>query len=458
MSHRSLTSDVPIIKIAFASFIGTLIEFFDMFIFGTASALVFNHLFFPSLDPLSGTLASFATFGVGFAARPLGGVIFGHFGDRLGRKTMLVLSLLVMGVGTAAVGVLPTYGQIGIGAPALLVFVRLLQGIAIGGEWSGAVLMAIEHAPPGKRAFYASWPQCGVPAGLVLATGAFFLIELLPHDAMMSWGWRLPFLASAALVVIGLYIRVQISESPAFQAVRDRGEESRFPAGEVVRRAWKPLLIGVFSMAANSIPFYMATVFALSYGQKEAGVSRGTLLLAVCIAAGLQIFSMPAVAVLADRFGRRPLLLFGCVLTVLEAFPFFWLINTGNTFAVIAAMIIALPVVHALTYSPMSSFLPELFETRVRYSGSAISYQVGSMLLSGPVPFVSAALFAWANEPWPLALYIMTGAVVTFAAVFVARESYRDDIACPGSPGRARRQHKQRLPKTKMSNNTKVVS
>jgi metabolite-proton symporter len=435
MSHRSPTSGVPIAKIAFASFIGTLIEFFDMFIFGTASALVFDELFFPELDPLTGTLASFATFAVGFAARPLGGVIFGHFGDRLGRKRMLVLSLLVMGIGTAAVGVLPTYAHIGIWAPVLLVMARLMQGIAIGGEWSGAVLMAIEHAPPGKRAFYASWPLCGVPTGLVLATGAFFLIELLPHDAMMSWGWRLPFLASAVLVAIGLYIRMQISESPVFQAVRDRGEEARFPAGEVVRRAGKPLLLGIFSMAANSIPFYMATVFALSYGQKTVGLSRGTLLMAVCIASALQIFTIPIVAMLTDRFGRRPLLLFGCVLTVLEAFPFFWLINTGNTFAVIAAMILALPVVHALTYAPMSSFLPELFETRVRYSGSAIAYQVGSMLLSGPVPFVSAALFAWTAKPWPLALYIIAGAGLSFVAVLMARESYRDDLAQTKTPG-----------------------
>jgi MFS family permease len=239
------------------------------------------------------------------------------------------------------------------------------------------------------------------------------------------------------LVAIGLYIRMQISESPVFQAVRDRGEEARFPAGEVVRRARKPLLLGIFSMAANSIPFYMATVFALSYGQKTVGLSRGTLLMAVCIASALQIFTIPIVAMLTDRFGRRPLLLFGCALTVLEAFPFFWLINTGNTFAVIAAMILALPVVHALTYAPMSSFLPELFETRVRYSGSAIAYQVGSMLLSGPVPFVSAALFAWAAKPWPLALYIIAGAGLSFVAVLVARESYRDDLAQTKSPGPA---------------------
>ena len=248
-TETALAGGVSVHKVAFASFIGTCIEFFDMYVFGTASALVFGVLFFPSLDPLAGTLASFAAFGVGFAARPLGGIIFGHFGDRFGRKVMLIVSLVFMGVGTTAIGLLPTYAQIGIWAPILLVAFRLLQGVAIGGEWSGAVLMAAEHAPPGRRAFYASWPLCGVPVGLVLANGVFALVNLLPKDALMSWGWRIPFLASAVLLVVGLYIRVQISESPAFKAVRDRGLEARFPAGEVVRRSWRSILIGVVSPA-----------------------------------------------------------------------------------------------------------------------------------------------------------------------------------------------------------------
>ena len=270
-----------------------------MYVFGTASALVFGVLFFPSLDPLAGTLASFAAFGVGFAARPLGGVIFGHFGDRFGRKVMLVLSLVFMGVGTTAIGLLPTYAQIGIWAPILLVAFRLLQGVAIGGEWSGAVLMAAEHAPPGRRAFYASWPLCGVPVGLVLANGVFVLVNQLPKDALMSWGWRIPFLASAVLLVIGLYIRVQISESPAFKAVRDRGLEARFPAAEVVKRSGRSVLIGVFAMAANSIPFYMPTVFALKYAVEVGGASRNSVLLAITLAAVVQIFTIPLVAVLA---------------------------------------------------------------------------------------------------------------------------------------------------------------
>ncbi|MEV4734763.1 MFS transporter [Saccharopolyspora sp. NPDC049426] len=429
MATQIPASPVSVGRIAFASFIGTVIEFFDFFLFGTASALIFNKIFFPSLDPLAGTLASFATFAVAFGARPLGGVVFGHFGDRLGRKTMLVLSLVLMGVGTAMVGVLPTYEQIGIWAPVLLVFSRLLQGIAIGGEWSGAVLMAVEHAPPGRRAFFGSWPQCGVPAGLVLATASFFAVQLLPQEAMMAWGWRIPFIVSVVLVLLGLYIRLKIAESPAFAAVKDKGEQSKFPVAEVVRKSWRGIVIAIFSMAAANIPFYMATVFALSYGSQNAGVTRGTVLLAVCIASLVQVFTIPVAAVLADRYGRKPVLLAGCALTALAGFPFFWLIDTGSTVAIIGAMMIALPICHSLTYAPLASFVPELFETRLRYTGSAIGYQVGGMIMSGPVPFISAALFSWAGSAWVLSLYIVVGGVLTFVAVLTARETYRDDIA-----------------------------
>ncbi len=434
MATEAPSSDMSIRKVAFASSIGTLIEYFDFFIFGTASALVFNELFFPSLDPLAGTLAAFATFGVAFFVRPLGGVIFGHFGDRLGRKAMLVLSLVLMGVATAVVGVLPTYAQIGFWAPALLVLTRMLQGAAVGGEWSGAVLLAAEHAPPGKRAFYASWPQAGIPAGLVLATASFYLVGLLPRDAMMSWGWRIPFLASTVLVLLGLYIRLRISESPAFQAVRDEGQVARFPAAEVLRTAKKSVLIAILSHAANSIVFYMAAVFALTYASKEGGAERGTVLLAIMAAALIQIVTIPLAAVLADWYGRRPVLLVGAVLTVLAAFPFFWLLDTGNTAAIVLAMVIALPVLHSLLYGPEASFMPELFETRLRYSGSAIGYQVGSMLFSGPTPFLAAALFAWAGSAWPLALYMIFGGVLTFVGVYLARESSQDDIGWVGSP------------------------
>ncbi|WP_172652726.1 MFS transporter [Rhodococcus opacus] len=419
---------VSIQRVAFASFIGTLIEYFDFFIFGAASALIFNKVFFTDLDPLTGTLASFATFGVAFAARPLGGIVFGHFGDKLGRKPMLVLSLVLMGVGTGMVGLLPTYAQIGIWAPLLLVVTRLVQGVAMGGEWSAAVLMAVEHAPPGKRAFYGSWTMCGVPAGVVLATAAFYLVEQLPEEDLMAWGWRVPFLASVFLVLLGLYIRMKISESPAFEAVQETEEQAKYPALEVIRKSPKSIVIAIFTMAAAHIPFYMATVFALSYGAQQVGVTRGTVLLAVCLASAIQVFTIPVAAIAADRYGRRPVLLIGSVVTALMAFPFFWLLDLGSFVAIFLAMVIALPIAHSLTFATQASFVPELFETRLRYSGSAIGYQIGGMVMSGPVPFISAALLAWAGSGWPMSLYIVVGSALTFIAVYVARESYRDDI------------------------------
>ncbi|WP_327151079.1 MFS transporter [Nocardia sp. NBC_01329] len=428
MATQDSLQNVSVPKVAFASFIGTLIEFFDMFIFGTASALVFNKLFFPDLDPLTGTLASFAAFGVAFVVRPLGGAVFGHFGDRIGRKSMLVISLVLMGGGTAAVGLLPTYAQIGIWAPILLVVTRMFQGLAIGGEWSGAVLMAVEHSPPGKRAFYGSWPLCGVPAGLVLATTAFYFVQLLPEDEMLSWGWRIPFLSSAFLLLVGLYIRLRVTESPAFRAVRDKRQESRFPAVELLRTAKVSTLTAIMAMAVNSVVFYMATVFALSYGADQDGLTRGSMLVSIMIAALLQIVALPTAAILADRHGRRPVLLAGCVMAAAAAFPIFWLIDTGNTVAATISMIIAVSIVHSTAYAPMASFISELFETRLRFSGSAIGYQVGSMIWSGPVPFVAAALFAWSGSSWPLSVYIVIVSLISFTAIYLSRESYRDDI------------------------------
>ncbi|MFP6558945.1 MFS transporter [Paraburkholderia sp. B3] len=425
---RKLLGRAGMMKVAGASFIGTLIEYFDFFLFGTAAALVFNKIFFPNLTPVTGTLASFAAFGAAFVARPLGGMVFGHFGDRIGRKTMLVLSLSIVGVSTAAVGLLPTYAQVGLWAPCLLVFFRLMQGIAIGGEWSGAVLMAVEHAPSGKRAFYGSWPQCGIPAGLVLATASFYLVQKLPPDQMMSWGWRAPFVGSAILVLLGLWIRLKIQETPAFEQVKERKQEARFPAGEVLTKAFPAVLKTVFAIAAPNILFYLATVFILSYGTQSVGIKREVLLGAICAASFVQIFTIPMFAMCADRFGRRPVLLAGSIGIVLGAFPFFWLLDTGNTACVFLALMLALPILHASTYSPIASFMPEQFETRLRYTGSAFGYQVGGLTSSGPVPFIAAGLFAWAGASWPLSLYIMAGGVLSVIAVASARETYKDSI------------------------------
>lgn len=427
MTDATKRSESSISRVAAASLVGTTIEFFDFFIFGTAAALVFSTLFFPDLSPLIGTLSAFATFGVAFAARPLGALIFGHFGDRVGRKQMLVVSLLLMGVGTVAVGLLPTYDQVGILAPILLVVCRLVQGLALGGEWGGAVLMAVEHAPKGKRAFYGSWPQVGVPFGLVLATAMFFLVQLLPEDAMLAWGWRIPFLASAILVVTGLYIRLKLEDSPAFRALKQNRRQEKFPAGVVLRRAWRGVVLGALSNGAANIPFYMATVFALTYGAGD-GVSRSTMLAAVCIASILQMATIPLAGVLCDRYGRRPLLMIGSVATVAMAFPFFWLIDTRNTLAIFVALVIALPICHTLTYAPLASFLPEIFPTQLRYSGSGIAYTVGGLMFSAPVPFVATALFGAVGSAWPLSLYIVVGGVLTLVAVWLSRETVHDDI------------------------------
>lgn len=429
-----------IVKVATASFIGTLIEYFDFFLFGTAAALIFNKIFFPNLDPLLGTMAAFGTFGAAFVARPLGGIVFGHFGDRLGRKTMLVLSLLMMGLATLAVGLMPTYEQVGLLAPALLVLTRLIQGVAIGGEWSGAVLMAVEHAPPSRRAFYGSWPQCGIPAGLVLATASFYLVQLLPNDQMLSWGWRIPFIASALLVALGLYIRLKITETPAFEEVKKNKAEVRMPVVEVFRTSWRSILVSIMSMAAPNIIFYIATVFALKYGSETIGLPRSTILGAVCLASLIQVFTMPLVAIAADRFGRKAVLMFGSVMTMALGYPFFWLIDTAQTLNVYLALILALPIVHATTYGPLASFIPEQFETRLRYTGSAVGYHVGGMIHSGPVPFIAAAMFAYASASWPIALYVSAGGLMTLVALMFVRQKAPAPVADATRPAEEFRQ------------------
>lgn len=417
------TRPVSPAKVAFASFIGTAIEWYDFFLFGTAAALVFSTQFFPTLSPAAGTLAAFATFGAAFVARPLGGIVFGHFGDRIGRKKMLVVSLMVMGLGTVAIGLLPTYEQIGIAAPALLVLARLAQGFAVGGEWGGAVLMAVEHAPPERRAFYGSWPQAGVPAGLVLSAGAFLLVGQLPEEQFLTWGWRLPFLASIILVAVGLYIRLQVVESPDFREVRESRSVSAFPLVDVLREGKRPLLIGMCAQAAANIPFYMAAVFVLSYGPQQLGISRDVILLALIAACVLDIFTVPAVAMLADRFGRRSTLLAGSVYMAAIAFPFFLLFNTGSPWLILLAMVLVITIGHAVTYSAIAGFLAELFPARLRYTGASVAYQVGGTIASGPAPFIAAALFAAAGSSWVISAYMLLGCAVTFTALLSAKKA-----------------------------------
>lgn len=408
-------------RVALASLIGTSIEWYDYFLFGTAAVLVFNGQFFSSLNPTAGMLASLATFGVAFIARPFGGIIFGHFGDRLGRKSMLVLSLLMMGGGTIVIGVLPTYAQIGIWAPVLLVAARILQGFAVGGEWSGAVLMAAEHAPKNKRAFYASWPQSGVPIGVALSTGAFYLVQQLPEESLLTWGWRIPFLASGLLVLLGLWIRLTITESPEFAKIKESGQQAKLPLAEVLASAKKPLLLGILVLFAPNIPFYIATVFLLSYVPDYVGISSNTVLFQLMVVSIIEAFAIPQAALLADRIGRSRVLILGAVFFMLLSFPMFMMINTGSPAWLFIALVLMLPIAHSLSYAAAASYVSDIFPARIRYTGSALAYQLGSIASSAPAPLIAGALLAATGSWTGVAGYLAAAAAITLIGLLVSR-------------------------------------
>jgi MHS family shikimate/dehydroshikimate transporter-like MFS transporter len=352
MTSNDQTSERSSIRqVVAASFIGTTIEWYDFFLYGTAAALVFNKLFFPKVEPSSGTLLALATYGVGFAARPLGGIIFGHYGDRIGRKTMLVLSLLIMGIATFFIGLMPTYAAIGIWAPIILVVLRIAQGIGVGGEWGGAVLMSVEHAPPGRRGFFGSWPQMGVPAGLFLSTVVFLIVQQTTSDeAFLSWGWRIPFLLSAILVGVGLFVRLRLYESPAFQRIKDTKTEAPMPILDVLRKYPREVLLAMGMRIAENGTFYILTVWVLVYGNEELKLAKSTMLWGVVIAALIGLITIPWYGALSDRVGRRPLYLGGALFSLLFAFPFFWLVNTKTEILIWLAIILGVNVGHDLMY------------------------------------------------------------------------------------------------------------
>ncbi|NOT60569.1 MAG: MHS family MFS transporter [Acidobacteria bacterium] len=427
-THSSPTASIQ--KVAIASFIGTTIEWYDFFLYGTASALIFGRLFFPNYDPLTATLASFGTYAVGFIARPFGGIICGHFGDRLGRKSMLIFTLLLMGLTTALIGLLPTYEQVGIWAPVLLIVLRLMQGFAIGGEWAGAVLMAVEHSPAGRRGFYGSWPHVGVPVGLLLSTGVLAVISKLPGDVMYSWGWRVAFLLSFLLVGIGLYIRMAITEPPVFTEIKQAGEASRMPILDVLRHHPGNVLMAMGARLVENGAFYLYTVFILTYATlPRIGFTSSRVLAAISLAAFLEIFAIPAFGHLSDHYGRRPVYLFGAIFTGLFAFPFYWLVETSSaslmTFAVVAALVLG----HAAMYGPQASFFAELFGTRVRYSGASLGYQLSSVLAGGLSPLIATGLLRKYGASWPIALFVVGMAVVTTVSVLWAAETAHSEMA-----------------------------
>jgi metabolite-proton symporter len=426
---KKTAQTVSITQVAIASFIGTAIEWYDFFLYGTAAALIFNRLFFPTFDPLGGTLAAFATYAVGFVARPLGGIVFGHYGDKLGRKSMLSLTLLLMGVATFCIGLLPTYDTIGAWAPALLVLLRVVQGLGIGGEWGGAVLMAVEHAPPGQRGFYGSWPQVGVPAGLLLSTAVFSAVSTLPEPQLLSWGWRVPFLLSIILVGVGLFIRLRIQETPAFSRVKEAGEEARLPLLDAIRAHPGNILLAMGARIAENGFFYVYSVFALVYVTEQLHLSRGLILNGVLLATACEFFAIPAFGALSDRLGRRPVYMAGAAFSACFAFPFFWLLDTRQTLLVWLAVVLGLGLGHGAMYGPQASFFSELFGTRVRYSGASLGYQLASVFAGGLSPLIATALLAWSGgRPWPVALYMVGMALVSLGSVYLAAETREEDV------------------------------
>jgi MFS transporter, MHS family, shikimate and dehydroshikimate transport protein len=417
-------------RVALASAIGTTIEWYDFFLYGVVTPIVLNKLFFPNYDPIAGTLLAYTTFFVGFLSRPIGGIIFGHYGDRIGRKTVLVLTLLIMGLATFLIGLLPTYADVGIWAPVLLLVLRVFQGIGIGGEWGGAVLMAVEHAPEGRRGFYGSWPQVGVPAGLLLSSGIVYLLSFLPESDFFSWGWRISFLISAVLVGIGLYIRLRIMETPAFMSLQRTQRIVHVPFFELISTHGWNTLLGLGARYIEGVTFNIFGVFIIAYITGALQLPRQTALAGVMISSALMIVMLPVYGNLSDHIGRRRMFAYAGLLIGILSFPAFWLMETKIPILVWLAITVPFAFVYPAVYGPQAALFSELFDTRVRYTGISFVYQFSGIFASGLTPIIATSLLpAGGNKPWLVCAYILIVSIISAVSVFAMHDMHKSDIS-----------------------------
>ncbi|MED3691246.1 MFS transporter [Peribacillus butanolivorans] len=410
-------------RILIASLVGSSIEWFDYFLYGTVAALVFNQLFFVNEDQTIGLLLSYASFALAFFIRPFGGVIFSHIGDRIGRKKTLVLTLSLMGVATFGMGLLPTYQAVGIWAPILLITLRLVQGLGIGGEWGGALLLAVEYAPAEKRGLFGAIPQMGVTIGMLLGTIALSIMTLLPESAFMTWGWRLPFIFSALLVFFGLWIRKGIDETPSFKKVKESGEVPKLPIVETLKNYWREVLIAVGAKVVETAPFYIFSTFVVSYATSNLGFSRTATLTAVMIATIITTILIPFMGKLSDTIGRKKLFIGGTIGMALFAFPYFWLLQQKSVLLLIVATVIGLGVIWAPITAVLGTMFSEIFDARIRYTGITLGYQIGAALAGGTAPLVATALLNRFNNSYvPVAIYIIFASLLSLAAIWAVKD------------------------------------
>lgn len=416
-------------RVSVSAYIGSAIEWYDFFLYGTAAAVVFNTLFFPDSDPLVGTMQAFVTFAAGFFARPIGGIIAGHLGDRIGRKQMLVATLLVMGISTTLMGLLPTTEQIGIAAPVLLVVLRLLQGLAVGGEWAGAALIVTEHAPAHRKGFFGAFPAIGIPSGMILANLVFGLMTLLPQDQFLAWGWRIPFLLSAVMVAVGLYIRARVPESKEFKNLKDTQTIATIPFVEAFKGNWRQILLVIGIKVGDNMWYYVIATFGLTYLTTHLGLDKTFVLFGLVCAAAVELVTMPLFGALSDRIGRKPVMAGAAAGVILLPWLWFPLVDTKNAALIIVAWLIALSLVHAACEAVQSAWFTEMFPVGVRYSGISIAFQIGGSLGGGPAPYIATGLLlAYGGSTLPLMSMVAGAGVLFLVCVLLSKDSYGKNL------------------------------